>query len=64
MFQVFFASLAANFLHFGQSTVLHMASTIGKSGWAIVVLLHEKGTLYAACILIVGYSRYINQPAN
>ena len=50
MFQVFFASLAANFLHFGRSTVLHIASSTGKSGWGIIVLLHEKGTLYAACM--------------
>ena len=56
MFQVFYASLAANFLHFGRSTVLHMASTIGKNRWGIVVLLHEKSTLYAACILIIDYS--------
>ena len=61
MFQVCSTLLAAKFLHFRQSTFLHMASTIGESGWGIVVLLHEKGI---ACVLMIDYSRYINHPGN
>ena len=36
MFPVFFATLAGNCLDFGRSTVLHTASTVGKSMWGIV----------------------------
>ena len=62
MFQDFSKLLAAKFLPFRQSTVLNMAN-MQYNRVGIVVVLHEMAPCIL-CILIIGYSRYINHPAN